>query len=64
MAAIVMAAMVSYASATTRAPLPAARPIIGTWNAVPVFTPSCISGIFEGTEQDPSRTFGCDAGPE
>lgn len=42
----------------------ATAPIIGTWDAVPVFTPSCINGIFEGTEQDPSRTFGCDAGSE
>jgi hypothetical protein len=38
--------------------------IRGVWSGTPVFTPVCANGIFPGTEQDPSRTIGCDAGPE
>ena len=35
--------------------------IKGTWDSVPLFTPSCVNGVFPGTEQDPTRTFACQA---
>lgn len=61
MVTILMVVMGSHVAVGARA---TAEPIIGTWNSVPIFTPSCINGIFKDTDQDPSRTFGCNAGPE
>lgn len=34
---------------------------VGSWDAAPMFTPSCVNGAFPGTEEDPTRTVCCQA---
>ena len=58
-----LAAFVLLASSHSAGPGPAAG-IKGVWSNTPIFTPACVNGVFADTEQDPTRTFGCDPSDE